>query len=62
MTDYAPMKLEKHYTFWIVRRWHIVPTSLPLEQAAKTNMVSVVRIQVFSILFTVVEGVANTCI
>ena len=27
-----------------------MPTSLPQEQAAKTNMVSVVRIQVFSII------------
>ena len=23
MTDHAPMKLEKHYTCWIERRWHI---------------------------------------
>ena len=30
-----------------------------VEQAAKSNMVSVVRIQVF-VLFTVEEGVANT--
>ena len=27
-----------------------IPTSLPQEQAAKTNMASVVRIQVFSII------------
>ena len=27
-----------------------IPTSLPQEQAAKTNMASVVRIQVFSIM------------
>ena len=40
---------------------HYIPTSLPQEQAAKTNMASVVRIQVFS-LCTVEEGVANTCI
>ena len=37
-----------------------IPTSLPQEQAAKTIMVSVVRIQVFSII-TVEEDVANTC-
>ena len=23
MTDHAPMKLEKHYSCWIERRWHI---------------------------------------
>ena len=34
-------------------------TSLHQEQAAKSNMVSVVRIQVI-VLFTVEEGVANT--
>ena len=42
------------------QRWCYIPTSLPQEQAAKTNMVSVVRFQVFSII-TVEEGVANTC-
>ena len=36
-------------------------TSLPQEQAVKSNMVSVIRIQVF-VLFTVREGVVNTCI
>ena len=35
------------------------PTSLPQEQAAKTDMLSVVSIQV---LCTVDEGVANACI
>ena len=25
MTDHALMKLEKHYTCWIERRWHIYP-------------------------------------
>ena len=30
-------------------KWYI-PTSLPQEQAAKTNMASMVRIQVFSIM------------
>ena len=42
-----------------VSAWCYIPTSLPQEQAAKTNMISVVRIQV---LFTVEEGVGNTCI
>ena len=36
-------------------------TSLPQEQATKTDMLSVVRIQVFSIC-AVEEGVANACI
>ena len=36
-----------------------IPTSLPQKQAAKSNMVSVARIQVF-VLFTVEEGMANT--
>ena len=36
-----------------------IPTSLPQEQAAKTDMLSVVSIQV---LCTVEEGVANACI
>ena len=40
------------------QRLMLHPTSLPQEQAAKTNMASVVRIQVF----TVEEGVANTWI
>ena len=35
-----------------------IPTSLPQEQEAKTNMVSVVRI----VLLTVEERVANACI
>ena len=35
-----------------------IPTSLPQEQAAKTDMLSVVSIQVFC----TVEGVANACI
>ena len=34
---------------------------LPQEQEAKFKMFSVVRIQVF-VLFTVEEGVANTCL
>ena len=38
---------------------HCLPTSLPQQQAAKTDMLSVVSIQV---LFTVEEGVANACI
>ena len=33
-----------------VSTWCYIPTSLPQEQVAKTNMVSVVRIQVFSIM------------
>ena len=33
-----------------VSAWCYIPTSLPQEQAAKTNMASVVRIQVFSIM------------
>ena len=36
-----------------------IPTSLPQEQAAQTDMLSVVSIQV---LCTVEEGVANACI
>ena len=36
-----------------------IPTSQPQEQAAETDMVSVVSIHV---LFTVEEGVANACI
>ena len=36
-------------------------TSLPQELAGKTNMVSVVRMQVL-VLFTVEEGVGKTCI
>ena len=36
-----------------------IPTSLPQEQAAKTDMLSVVSVQV---LCTVEEGVANACI
>ena len=35
-----------------------IPTSLPQEQAAKSDMLSVVSIQVFSIVY-VEEGVAN---
>ena len=34
---------------------------LPQEQAAKTNMASVVRIQVLKVLYTVEDGVAITC-
>ena len=30
----------------------LIPTSLPQEQAAKTSMVSEVRIQVFSIMYS----------
>ena len=33
-----------------VSAWCYIPTSLPQEQAVKTNMVSVVRIQVFIII------------
>ena len=33
-----------------VNAWCYIPTSLPQEQAAKTSMASVVRIQVFSIM------------
>ena len=38
-----------------VSTWCYIPTSLPHEQAAKTNMVSVVRIQVFSIIHSLGE-------
>ena len=38
-----------------------IPTSLPQEQAAKTSMVSKVRIQLYK-LCTVEKCVANTCI
>ena len=50
----------KSYVKMPVSTWCYIPTSLPQEQAAKSNMVAVVRIQVF-VLFTVEEGVANTC-
>ena len=33
-----------------VSTWCYIPTSLPQEQVAKTNIVSVVRIQIFSII------------
>ena len=35
-----------------VNAWCYIPTSLPQEQAAKTNMDSVVKIQVFSIMYS----------
>ena len=38
----------------------MLPLSLP--QAAKTDMLSVASIQVFIVLCTVEEGVANACI
>ena len=37
-----------------------IPTSLPQEQAAKTDMLTVVSIQVL-VLCTVEDGVANDC-
>ena len=45
----------KSYVKMPVSTWCYIPTSLPQEWAAKTNMVSVVRIQLFS-------GVGNTCL
>ena len=42
-----------------VSAWCYIPTSLPQEQAAKTDMLSEVSIQVMCI---VEEGVANACI
>ena len=39
--------------------YRYIPTSLPQEQAAKTDMLSVVSIKV---LCTVEESVANACI
>ena len=36
----------------------MLPTSLPQEEAAKTHMVSLVKI----LIFTVDEGIVNTCI
>ena len=33
-----------------VSAWCYIPTSLPQEQAAKTNMISDVRIQVFCVM------------
>ena len=44
-----------------VSTWCYIPTSLPPEQAAETDMLSVVRIQEFSIMYHWV-GVANACI
>ena len=41
-----------------IRTWCYIPTSLPQEQAAKYDMLSVVSIQVLC----TVEGVANACI
>ena len=35
-----------------VSAWCYIPISLPQEQAAKTSMVSEVRIQVFSIMYS----------
>ena len=40
---------------------YLQSTSPPQEQEAKTNTVSVVRIEVF-VLCTVEDGVGNTCI
>ena len=42
----------KSYVKIPVSSWCYIPTSLPQEQAAKTIMVSVVRIQVFSIMYS----------
>ena len=39
MTDHAPMKLEKHYTCWIVRRWHI-PNKYRIPRLATGLLVS----------------------
>ena len=44
-----------------VSAWFYIPTSLPQEQAAKTNMV-LVKGSKYLVLCTVEEGVANTCI
>ena len=35
-----------------ISTWCYIPTSLPQEQAAKTDMLSVVSIQVFSIVYS----------
>ena len=40
----------KSYVKMPVSAWCYIPTSLPQEQAAKTNMASVVRIQLFSFM------------
>ena len=45
----------------MVSHMQALATPSPQEQAAKTNMLSVVSIQVF-ILCAVGEGVANACI
>ena len=39
-----------------VSTWCYIPTSLPLEQAAKTNAISVVWIQVFNIRHSWVDS------
>ena len=44
MTDHAPMKLEKHYTWWIERRWHI-PNKPPFTRLATSLLVSNAWIQ-----------------
>ena len=33
MTDHAPMKLDKHYTCWLEKRWHISDKSPIARQA-----------------------------
>ena len=40
----------KSYVKMPVSAWCYIPTSLPQEQAPKTNMASMVRFQVFSIM------------
>ena len=52
-----------------IQRYTATPLQLQIqnaqvyqEQAAETNMASVVRIQVLKVLCTLEEGVANTCI
>ena len=41
----------ENYVKMPVSAWCYIPTSLPQEQAAKTDMLSVVRIQVFSFVY-----------
>ena len=44
MTDHALLKLEKHYTWWIERRWHI-PNKPPFTRLAIGLLVSIALIQ-----------------
>ena len=37
MTDHTSMKLEKQYTCWIVRRWHIPNKTLGRAQDPRAN-------------------------